>query len=103
MAKRCKLCLSEFTRLIVPPLICSVKIQLIEIFSGMNSFFVDQLIETLSVKRLVRFGLTVIFLALFAGLLVCLFVCFFLPFLLLFILYFLALKCLYLSYNYKVK
>ena len=62
-----------------------------------EQFFVDQLIETLSVKRLDRFALKVICLALFAGLFVCLFFWTFL------ILYFLILKRLYLSYNYKVK
>ena len=68
-----------------------------------EEFFVAQLIETLSVKTLVRFALTVICLALFAGF-TCLFVCLlFWHFLTFFILYLLILKCLYLSYNYKVK
>ena len=40
----------------------------------MNDFFVDQLIETRSVKRLDRFALKVICLVLFVGLFVCLFV-----------------------------
>ena len=40
----------------------------------MNNFFVDQLIETRSVKRLDRFALKVICLVLFVGLFVCLFV-----------------------------
>ena len=60
--------------------------------AGMNNFLVDQLIETLSVKRLDRFALKVICLVLFVDLFVCLFFGIFL-----------VLKCLYLSYNYKVK
>ena len=42
----------------------------------MNNSFVDQLIETRSVKRLDRFALKVICLVLFVGLFVCLFVFF---------------------------
>ena len=60
--------------------------------AGTNNFLVDQLIETLSVKRLDRFALKVICLVLFVDLFVCLFFGIFL-----------VLKCLYLSYNYKVK
>ena len=56
----------------------------------MNNFFVDQLIETRSVKRLDRFALKVICLVLFVGLFVCLFV--FLEFYFFFLCF--AFKCL---------
>ena len=60
-----------------------------------EKFLVDYLTENISVKRLDRFALTVICLVLFIRL----FVCFFEFFLLLIM----VLKCLYLSYKYKVK
>ena len=69
----------------------------------MNSFFVDKLIETLSVKRLDRFALKVICLVLFVGWFVCCFLAFFLLFFFYDFFIILVLKCLYLSYNYKVK
>ena len=59
-----------------------------------EKFLVDYLTENISVKRLDRFALTVICLVLFIRL----FVCFFEFFLLLIM----VLKCLYLSYKYKV-
>ena len=62
-----------------------------------EKFLVDYLTENISVKILDRYALTVICLVLFIRLFVCLFV--FLHFLL----FIMVLKCLCLSYKYKVK
>ena len=63
-----------------------------------EKFLVDYLTENISVKRLDRFALTIICLVLFIRLFVCFFCCF-----LHFLLLIMFLKCLYLSYKYKVK